>query len=106
MKSLSRSSRMFVAALLAVAVPAGLAAAAPGGKAGKSANHRQDAGHRKNGQHGNKGGSSGAHRKDVGHRKDGQHGKKGGKSAVHRKDGASPLDLRVLPSCPLLVVLT
>jgi hypothetical protein len=79
---------MFVAAVLALAVPAGLAAAAPGDKGGNSANHRQDAGHRKDGQHGNKKGNSAAHRKDAGHRKDGQHGNKGGNSAAHRKDGA------------------
>jgi hypothetical protein len=82
MKSLSRSSRMMVIALLTLAVPAGFAVAAPGGKGGKSADHRQDASHRKDGQHGNKGGKS------AGHRKDGQHANTGGKSAGHRKDSA------------------
>jgi hypothetical protein len=64
MKSLTRTSRIFVAALLTLVVPAGFAAAAPGNKGGKSAGHRQDANHRQDGQHGNKGGKSAGHRKD------------------------------------------
>jgi hypothetical protein len=80
MKSLSRTSRVFVAALLTLAVPAGFAAAAPGNQSGKSAGHRQDASHRKDGQHGNKGGKSAGHRKDDAKRANG--------SAHSNRDGS------------------